>query len=203
MNTVNPHITDKELAALGWPPLVLQQLARDRAQIIADKVMELAETELEWAPLRGMSCAEWMQKVDEECADDAPLTAQEFVEIVGDSARTAATDLADYLALPADAGDDDEALVASVAAEHEQDTAPTASPALVEDPDEPVDPAPAPAPTPTPTPEVDPEQVAREEQEAWDEREARVARAEARAEKRRERLAERLAARAAAREDGF
>ena len=199
MNAVNPQITDKELAALGWPPLVLQQLARDRAQIIADKVMELAETELEWAPLRGMSCAEWMQKVDEECADDAPLTAQEFVEIVGDSARTAAADLASYLALPADAGDDDAALVASVAAEHEQATAPTASPAPVEDPDEPVDPA----PTPTPTPEVDPEQVVREEQEAWDEREARVARAEARAEKRRERLAERLAARAAAREDGF
>lgn len=199
MSTVNPHITDRELHALGWPPLVLQQLARDRARIIADKVMELAETELEWAPLRGMSCAEWMQMVDEECAEDAPLSAAEFAEIIGDSARTAAADLASYLALPADAGDDDEALVASVAAEHEQATAPTASPALVEDPDEPVDPAPAPAPTP----EVDPEQVAREEQEAWDEREARVARAEARAEKRRERLTERLAARAAAREDGF
>ncbi|WP_313007353.1 hypothetical protein [Corynebacterium variabile] len=199
MSTVNPHITDRELHALGWPPLVLQQLARDRARIIADKVMELAETELEWAPLRGMSCAEWMQMVDEECAEDAPLSAAEFAEIIGDSARTAAADLASYLALPADAGDDDEALVASVAAEHEQATAPTASPALVEDPDEPVDPAPAPAPTP----EVDPEQVAREEQEAWDEREARVVRAEARAEKRRERLTERLAARAAAREDGF
>lgn len=199
MSTVNPHITDRELHALGWPPLVLQQLARDRARIIADKVMELAETELEWAPLRGMSCAEWMQMVDEECAEDAPLSAAEFAEIIGDSARTAAADLASYLALPADAGDDDVALVASVAAEHEQATAPTASPALVEDPDEPVDPAPAPAPTP----EVDPEQVAREEQEAWDEREARVARAEARAEKRRERLTERLAARAAAREDGF
>lgn len=199
MSTVNPRITDRELHALGWPPLVLQQLARDRARIIADKVMELAETELEWAPLRGMSCAEWMQMVDEECAEDAPLSATEFAEIIGDSARTAAADLASYLALPADAGDDDEALVASVAAEHEQATAPTASPALVEDPDEPVDPAPAPAPTP----EVDPEQVAREEQEAWDEREARVVRAEARAEKRRERLTERLAARAAAREDGF
>lgn len=199
MSTVNPHITDRELHALGWPPLVLQQLARDRARIIADKVMELAETELEWAPLRGMSCAEWMKMVDEECAEDAPLSAAEFAEIIGDSARTAAADLASYLALPADAGDDDEALVASVAAEHEQATAPTTSPALVEDPDEPVDPAPAPAPTP----EVDPEQVAREEQEAWDEREARVARAEARAEKRQERLTERLAARAAAREDGF
>lgn len=201
MNTVNPHITDRELSALGWPPLVLQQLAQDRARIIADKVMELAETELEWAPLRGMTYTEFVPLLDAQRAGGPPLSATEFVEIVGDSARAAATDLASYLALPADAGDDDEALLASVEAEKEKAPAPEPVPDPVEDPDEPVDPEPE--PTPAPTPEVDPEQVAREEQEAWDEREARVARAEARAEKRRERLAERLTARAAAREDGF
>lgn len=168
MSTVNPHITDKELAVLGWPPLVLRQLARDRAQIIADKVMELAETELEWAPLRGMPYAEWVPKVDAELAGTEPLLATEFVEIVGDSARAAAADLASYLALPADAGDDDEALVASVAAEQE----------------------PVPEPEPDTDHAVDPEQVAREARVARAE-----ARAEKRRERLAERLAARAAAR--------
>jgi hypothetical protein len=88
-----------------------------------------------------------------------------------------ASGLGEYLALPAEDGDDDAALVASVAAEQE------------------------------PTPELDPEQVALEERAAWEELEAQRERDrerdEARAAKRKEKLAERLTARVAAREDGF
>lgn len=189
MSTVDPHITAAELKNLGWDSDELQQLARQRARLVSDTVMVLAESHPAWAPLRGESHDSAMQRLD----------------------TALATGLGEYLALPAEDGDDDAALVASVAAE--QEPAPEAGPDAAGDPDEPVDLAPIDDPDPQPEdvkpekedvePEPDADRIAREERAAWEEREARRERAGARAAKRKEKLAERLTARAAAREDGF
>lgn len=186
MSTVDPHITAAELKNLGWDADELQQLARQRARLVSDTVMVLAESHPAWAPLRGESHDSAMQRLD----------------------TALATGLGEYLALPAEDGDDDAALVASVAAE--QEPTPEIVSDTAGDPDEPVDLVSVDEPKAEeakPEPEVDPEQVAREEQAAWEELEAQRERDrerdEARAAKRKEKLAERLTAKAAAREDGF
>jgi len=186
MSTVNPHITAAELKRLGWDSAELQRLARQRARMVSDTVMVLAEGHPAWAPLRGESYDSAMQRLD----------------------TALATGLGEYLALPAEDGDDDAALVASVAAEQESSLEFVLDAAG--DSEEPVDLVPVDEPKAEeakPEPEVDPERVAREERAAWEELEAQRERDrerdEARAAKRRERLEERLMAKAAAREDGF
>lgn len=145
---VNPALTDAEMLALGWPASVLDDLARQRAQLIGEMVMTLALTEPAWAPLRGETYAE------QAAPGDELITAEEFVEAVTEASRTAAMTLSEYLALPAEPGDDDAALVASVAAE---ETVPAPA-AEVQEPE------PEQTPDPGETPEADPASVEPDEE---------------------------------------
>lgn len=102
MNLPDPHRSDKEMLNLGWNPAQLLELARQRARVLIDVGWNVARIHPAWAPLRG----------------EAPPEPQETPAPKIPAAGSAYS-LASYLALQADAGDDDAALLASAIDDNE------------------------------------------------------------------------------------